>query len=290
MVWLAFVVSCHLRPVEEQPVNQPAITALETSSDPWALADAAKALAKSQDRGDQAAIGRALAKRDFLDRIDTAEDYQGPSRHLRVAGVMKQLGENPSEAARETLVTLCNSDVYQEHPARVDLLIDALALVRPASPEAIAFWDRHSQVDDGFVNRTIAALSTNQSPPAIALFEKKVADPQFDPLDVTWWIQRYGLPMRNQVAYLQASQRLLAGPLNDELRAVLAESLFDFKPKIWFTPHDVPKCPDRALAGRPALELLEKLATYCLDHVPLTPDVTLKITAERTLLRERLDQ
>ena len=44
------------------------------------------------------------------------------------------------------------------------------------TPEVVAFWDAHSQPDDGFGNVTIAALIENGSPPALQLFVSKLLD------------------------------------------------------------------------------------------------------------------
>lgn len=269
-------------------MNNNLVKTLSTSEDPWELNDAAKALAKGSDPIGHAAVATALVSSHFLTNLDSEEEYAGDSRHLRLASLLKVLAENETQSAHEILLRASESSVFCDNPARIDLMIDALTFIRPAPPRAITFWDKYSQPEDGFVERTIRQISENGSDPAIALLEKKLTSRDFEEEDRAWWIRRHVLGLRDNVTMLNACMRMLQGSLEEALRPGLVEVLFDYQPKAWYRPHDVPAAPDRSNASREALELLYLIGQSAQAELELDPALDFRITDELKTIDETL--
>jgi hypothetical protein len=164
---------------------------------------------------------------------------------------------------------------------RADLLIEACAVIRPAPPEVVRFWDNHSQPDDGFSHLTIKAVVDNGSAPALVLLEKKMADSKHSEEDKTAWMRSRILTHRNDLPLLQTCERLLTAGLPAGLRPSLVEVLFDYRPAEWFSPAASFNPPDRRQASPEALAQLRKIGQLALKTVPLTE--RLKEMVEKTL-------
>lgn len=264
---------------------------LQTSEDPWELLDAAKSLARDKDEDGHAALAQAVCDERFLSHLDTEQDYEaGVSGDLRLVLVMKAVGDNAIASAIDVLAAASNSPTYLGHPFRIDALIDAWAEVRPSPPQAISFWERYSTIDDGFIERTLLQLSANGSDPALALLEKKLIDPKVDPNHRRYWIRRHAIPHRDNPAMLAAIQRMALGAIDPELRVNIVEIVFDYQPKAWYSPHDVPKLPSRALAKDPALKQILDIAEIAKAKLQLPPDLSAKVDAEVQIIKQRLGE
>jgi hypothetical protein len=224
-------------------------------------------LARSNEPADHASLLGKLQSEDFLKKLDGEKAYRGPARNLRLRPVLEALSKNPVPSARNALVTLAQTPSFYREPARADLLIKACAEVRPAPPEVIQFWDGHSQPDDGFTPLTVDALASNGSETAIALLEKKMADPRHGEEDKLDWMRSSILTHRDDFILLQGCERMLAGNLAPKLKVSLVEVLFDYRPAEWYRPSGVFGPPDRRLAGPPALAQLQKIGDYALKNM-----------------------
>jgi hypothetical protein len=265
---------------EVKQLNVEWIEVLRTSDDPGEIRDAAVALAQSEDPQDLHGVAGYLISGPFLDRLDSEADYDGPSRQLRLARVLKALADNPSPAARRSLILLTQSTDFVSNPVRVDVLIDIWAEVSDPPAEAVRFWDYFSQPDDGFVHRTINRLAYNGSPAAILLLEKKITEPTHSIEDRAYWARRYLIELRNDPFALEICQRMLSGPLEPEVAVAIVDSLFDYEPR-WYGSHDEPIVPERALASDVAIAKLVEIARYALANFEL--DERLKGKVEDTL-------
>ena len=180
----SFITTCFARPSsEEQTTAAKPIEILKISPEPNALKNAAQTLAASQRREDHAALKRFMADAKFLDRLNTHREYQiSGHKQLRLWAVLDLLSRNNAPSAHRVLVELTAEAAYNddEVPARADLLIQACARIRPAPSQVVAYWDKHCQPDDGHAPLTIKVLLENGSPPALALLERKMADPGHD--------------------------------------------------------------------------------------------------------------
>ena len=264
----------HARPfvITERRKPMPAadLNIMRTSRDPKALSAHARLLAQSVSENDHVELKRYLQSNEFLNRLDTQEQYQGPPRKLRVWEVLRELRENDTPPARKLLVELTQSREFTQEPSRVDLLIQATDLVRPAPTTLIEFWDRYSQPDDGYSHLTIDTVVANGSEPAMKLLEKKMLDPAHSVEDKTAWAVSSILIHRNDLLLLQTCDRLLKGGLSEELRPVLLEALFDYRPTEWYSPATLLMPPDRKNAAPEALLQLRETGRMALNSIRLT--------------------
>lgn len=228
--------------------------------------------ARSPLQEDQDVLLRFLRTEGFLTRLDSPQDYQQMEpRHLRLARIIKALMDNGSQAAQRTLLALTQSPTFTEDEGRVELLIEALVVIRPAPPEAIRFWDQYSQPDCPEVHMVMDALADNGSEPAISLFEKKMSTPGFEPEELVAWMRDPILRHRNDPLMLKACQRLLVGGLPEEIRTDLVEALYDYRPDHWYAADLKPQPPPRSSATKEARDLMRAICDYALEHVTLSP-------------------
>ena len=241
-----------------------------TSNEQKVLYADAVRLARSTRESDLARLKSQLTDFAFLRKLDLAEAYEGPSVRLRVAGVMQILAENTAPPARKVLVSLATSPAFLKHRARVELLILALVQIKPAPEEAVDFWEKHFQPEDGYSSVTIGALLDNGSEPAVALFERKMLDSSFPETEREYWLTVVVLQHRNDLPLLRVCVRLLDSRLDEHFRLLLIDVLFDYKPDDWYGAGYWYKPPPRNDATPEALEQLRALAQKALETQSLS--------------------
>ncbi len=205
------------------------IQILKSSNDGEELAAAALALARSGESADHRTLFEFLSSEAFLSRLDTAEEYEDLTRKLRLRRVLEALRDNNTAApsAHETLIKLVSGGAITGHELRCDILISMLAVVRPAPPAVVEFWDAHAQPDDGFTPLTIKAVIENGDETALVLLEKKMIDKTHDDRDKIGWMRSDILSHRNDAPLLRSCRRLLENAWNESLKVNLFEVLFD---------------------------------------------------------------
>jgi hypothetical protein len=257
-------------------------TVLMTSKNPDEVMSAATSLAGSAEVKDQSVLLGFLNVNANLAQLDTEQELsQSSPTSLRVARVMQVLMENSSPAAKGTLVGLARGGDFISRLAREELLVRALVAVRPAPPEAIKFWDAESQKKSLNLQITIPVLCDNGSEPAIRLLEKKLSDPQQEPIYRKAWMRRGVLSHRTDVPMLEGCLRMVTGDMSPEMKVALVEALCDYK-REWYLACLPPKAPVRALASKEAKELTRKICEYAIDKLTLAPEQRLAV--EKTLV------
>ena len=263
---------------------------LGSSSDPKALKTAAEHLAASRQPEDHAALKPFLADPAFLGRLNSPNDYDRlRPKHLRLWWILDVLSRNIAPSAHRVLVELTAMPAYNddEKPSCADLLIQACARIRPAPPEVVAYWDRHCRPDDGYASLTIEALLENSSPPALALLEKKMAEPGHEDDTKMTWMHKSILPRRNDLAVLQCCYRMLTGTLPSSLRSALVETLFDYRPNEWYTARSPVARPPRHLMTDPAKDELRKIGEFALKKMNLKEDLRKKVKKTLEEIKEK---
>ncbi|HJT88031.1 MAG TPA: hypothetical protein VJ732_09245 [Bryobacteraceae bacterium] len=221
----------------------------------------------SQSPADLNALLEALSSPSFLNRLDSQEEYLGPPDKLRLARVMRALTDNPT--GHPLLVALTAKRSFTSLEQRQDLLIRALAGVRPAPEAAVRFWERNSTPDAVYLQVTIDALADNSSQPALALLEKRLADPRYDPDEKVAWMRDPVLRHRGDLEMLRICERLLAGRLPAALRPDLVEALCDYRPE-WYLSERPPRPPAIATFTPEARAELRKICQLALQQVKLS--------------------
>lgn len=262
-------------------VQQADLNVLAKSGEGKALSAHARLLAQSVRKEDHDELSKWLQDQEFLNRLDAKEQYQGPPRKLRLWEVLRELKQNTAPSAHLVLLKLTQNSGFLQEVARIDLLIQASAVIRPAPLNLIEFWDRHSQPEDGFSHLTIEAIVENGTAPALDLLEKKMRDPAHSDEDKNAWMITSILTHRNDLLLLQTCENLLREGLSVELRPSLVEALFDYRPTEWYSPATLLVPPKRARASREALKQSRKLGAQALSDVNLNE--TQRNAVERAL-------
>jgi hypothetical protein len=239
-------------------------------NDPKQILNTALGLARSPDAAGHKQLQSQLIDPNYLSSLDSDAEYRQTGMRLRIAKVLQALGGNPAPSAAAMLLHLAGNEQFLAEPVRVDFLIRYSSGIRPAPPQLVAFWDKHSQPEDGFTPLTIEALTTNGSEPALALLEKKLADPSHPDDDKQFWMRSYMLPHRNEAPLLRTVERLLTKTLADRLKPDLVEAMFDYQPDQWYSEHTIVKQPDRRLATPEAQSLMRRIGLMSLKDIPLT--------------------
>jgi hypothetical protein len=250
---------------------------LDTEREPRPLTRVAVAFANSDAPEDHDVLVRKLQSTAFLERIDEPEHYEGTFSDLRLGRVLHALTRNPSPSARQAIVRLTAAGPFQQHVFRIQLLIRALAAVRPSPPDAIEYWDRVSAPGSPVAFDVIQALCENQSAPAMQLFESKLAEPRHDFHERVDWLRSIVLPRRRDLPVLTSCARLLNGPMEAALKPRVVETLFQYKPDSWYVLCEPPKPPGDVALPDAVSTLLERIARYSLEHVELDPGLRIAV-------------
>jgi len=228
--------------------------------------------AQSDDAKRHAGLLANLKTAAFLRTLDSAADYAEAARlHLHVDQVVEALARNPAPSAQSAFLALIANPAYLAEDDRVTGLIRASSNVRPAPAALVRFWGRYSRHDDGFTPITIDALVNNGSAPAIALLERKFADPSHPDDDKVAWMHSSILTHRNDLQLLLGCERMLRSTLKKKLRPQLVETLFDYLPGEWFRPAVSYSPPELGAASPEALTQLVRIGDYALKSVALSP-------------------
>jgi hypothetical protein len=245
---------------------------LATSLDRRELKNAAVLLASSDLPADHEVLGRYLASGEFLGRLDGPEDYAGSTAGLRLSRVMETLEENRLPSTDGVLLGLIAAPEYQGHVLRMLLLVRALREVRPSPPEAVRYWDGKSASGSPLAQDVVEALCVNGSEPALALLERKFADPGHASSQKVFWMRKFILPRRNDLPLLSTCERMVTGSLPPDLRPALVEALFDYQPSKWYRGCEPPKPPPRSEAIETAKQAFRRIGEDALRNIPLTEE------------------
>jgi len=230
---------------------------LRESHDRDALLGAATTLVASEDSSALFALLTPLSDREFLSRLDDTADPSVDMDNLMV--VFRELAQHHIPQTERVCEILYREPDFGENPARLNLLLVALAAVRPTSPEAAAVFKTTSL--EGYASVNGPLLVQNESPLALQVFEELIAE---DGLDVDTKIDllhRSVLPRRTSLPVVEMCARLLDRALPAEVTDAIVETLFHHHSKRWFGPVMSPPLPPPwDLATTPALELLIALA------------------------------
>ncbi|OKY76435.1 MAG: hypothetical protein BM485_04150 [Desulfobulbaceae bacterium DB1] len=238
-------------------------------------------LARSMRAEDHAELLARLTSPDFLAELDDETAYSGRPERLRLRRIMDELTRNPLAGARQVLVALTTSRVFMAEDARIDLLIAASSVIKPPPPEVVRFWDAHWQPDDGFSNLTVAAVVKNGDEAAVALLEKKMANPDFDMEEKLHWLHGPLLSHRLDLPLLQSCERMLLTGLPADLEVKLVETLFDYRPREWYLPSIPYNPPLLETAGEAVLLQVQKIGVMARERFAL--DARLEARVKMTL-------
>ena len=242
---------------------------LTSSQDPRELYRAAETLLESSDPADHARLLRLLSDEGFLSRLDSTEDYERGTRFLRISRLIEAMRESESASVRLILDGLTQKPGFLANETRVELLIEASDVLRPASPAVVRFWDTYCQGDDWTNGMVATTMADNASPPAIDLLEAKFAAGGFEDEEKVWWMRTAVLTHRHDLPMLQACRRLLAESLPQQLRPDMVAVLFDYRPDEWHGPDDGYPPPSPETLNAQGRQLLREIGRQALEQVEM---------------------
>lgn len=252
----------------------PHLEILRESNDPERLAESVAALAAAGEREAILELGRLLGQAEFLDRLDPPE---GPM--IQLPAVLRAFAEHPSETTARVCEGLYAAPDFVAVPARINLLLGALAAVRPMRPGALEIFRTTSA--EGFAEVNAPLLLENESVPALQVFGEIVARDWVESYVKVDLVHRAVLPRRARVPVIQICARLLQLELPAEVRVAIIETLFDYHSRPWFGPAMYPpKPPPWNSASTEALNLLIALADRILAG-PLEDSLRAPVQATR---------
>jgi len=275
------------QPRKEMVMADNSDSTLGTTTDPDELYVAAGSLVESSRAADHEQLRQWLSQESFLSRLDSPERYEEGVRYLRISRLIKAMRKSETPGVRQILVDLTKQKEFLANETRVELLIWASVVLRPAAPEVVQFWDTYCQTDDGTNGLVAKAMADNGSQPAIDLLEKKFAAQGFEPDEKIWWMRTAVLIHRHDVPLLKACQRLLTGPLSEDLRPELVAVLFDYKPSEWHGPDGAYQPPEPELLDAEGRHLLEAIGRHALEHVRLSENLKKVVQAKVTAFSQQ---
>lgn len=278
--WLVAIATCLMA----QTTNlSRQVAALDSQRNPARLEAAAVAIAVSGDATAIYKLASHLGQRTFLRRLDPGQPEQSDGEHL--LRIFLALADHPNAATEALCIALARNPEFVSVSWRLNLLLNALAAVRPTSAEAATIFRETS--DSRYVGVNGPLLARNGSPNALAVLEEIFADESLEADARVDLAHRSLLPVRTNAAVVAMCARLLTRRLDScRVRLAIAESLFDYQPRAWFgVAMDQPVPPDWKLADEPARAALRSLGNTLLGQ-PDVPD-SLRATIRTTLEKLR---
>ncbi len=201
-------------------------------------------LAQSPESAQHRPLRSSLAKEEVLYQLDS-RDYDAPVKQMRIATLLFTLMDNPSAAAQQTLDSLTQSPVFMQDENYQELLIQALAIVRPATSGVVEYWRPHVRAGALFRHYAVDAICLNGTDPAAELLESVFLNPKHEVADITIWMRDPLLKNRHNMPLLRMSKRLLdAKEFPVKHKFLLLEGLYQYKPDEWYVTCTQPQPPE----------------------------------------------
>lgn len=263
------------------------IRILRQSADQQEVTAAAIALAGAEDAQAIHAVGELLASQEGLARLD---DLSDPSvETLNLQQVFRALADHPTEATGRLCEELFAAEQFRTLPARVNMLLAALAALQPTSARGAEVL--RAAIGEGYAEVVAPLLLRNASPLSLEVFEELIRSDQIEAYVKVDILHRALLPTRYKLPVLVMCERLLEASLPVEVRAALIETLFDYQSRRWFGPAMYPPKPlDWEFASTEALRALVALGSRLLGEqldTPLRSGIQGTLNGVEALLRTR---
>lgn len=240
------------------------VASLDTQRDPARLEAAAVAIASSGNAEAIDKLAKHLRQQAFLGRLDPGQ--HGESDRDRLLHIFRALADHPNAATEALCVALARNAEFTSMPERLNLLLNALAAVRPMSKEAAAIFRETSR--SGYLEVNGPLLARNTSPVALKVLEELFSDESLRTEQRVDMAHRSLLPLRTTPAIVSMCGRVTGSPLvSRQVRAAIAETLFDYQARKWFgVARNQPTPPEWKSANEPARNALRSLGKTLLSQ------------------------
>lgn len=224
-----------------------------TAKDPVIVARSLVTLARSGNPKSLTTAQKALIDGTLGKAIIAAPD----GRRCLLPAVLRALAEN--SLGQFTFVGLIQAKAWNDDGDLTDELLRATGALESAPADVVAFWNKYSKPEDGYINLTTMALLENGAPEALELFEGLIKDPKHDVETRRAWLHGTFIERRHDEALLAMVQRLLASKLPAKLVTGLGEAVFDYRQR-WYGTCPGPKPPAAAKYTPAARALVKQIA------------------------------
>jgi hypothetical protein len=209
----------------------------------------------------------------------------GDIHNMNVWRPLRSLMQNDSEIARETIRVLCESAVFRQSAARVDLLIDATAGVRPPTQRVVKFWRAYQAPEKQHYNRIIPAVLQNGHAEALEYYKEAFAIPGVTPQRRASLQRRHLLPRRLLAEHAACADSIIRDEARArEVRIEVAEAVFAYREE-WYAPHARVDPPAWASASPEVAAKLVALADYVLETLKPDEPLPTEVKAAREQLK-----
>ena len=228
------------------------------------LEAASVAIAASTNATEMADLARHIGQRQYLQRLDPDNGV------TRLGHIFRVLAEHPSPSTESLCIEVAGSSEFNELPARMNFLLNALASVRPMSEPAARIFRSYGR--SGFLEVEGPLLATNASPRALDVLAEFFKD---DSLDVAQRVSmaHWGiLPNRTNPDVVEMCGRVLRAGVSRDVEIAILESLYDYQPRQWFSLRAGQPSPSRWNTASPAArDKLRSLAASRISRADLPP-------------------
>lgn len=280
---------------KEKPLElKEAVAIMEKSKDQDQLLKAALALAQSKDPKALDSLVEFLKQPAFLLRLDSKDDYDFRYSKLRIEKVLAAIAKIGTQKAEEALIVLGKDQGFFKGPGwdkRMRLLVNSTSEIRNPSEKLLDFLDSLDKFDDSLWNSIVKALARMRSSEASKRVVKRFSSREFDVGDKLGFCLVM-LTLRDDPTILPVFRKLLSSEIKEEeLRERIVLTLFDYRPRDWFSPSSVnpPKPPPREQASAEVLKELLELAELALKF-GVSDDAKQSVQKAQKEIKEILDK
>ena len=118
---------------------------------------------------------------------------------------------------------------------------------------------------------TIKTICDNGSLPALALLERKMADPRLEDEDKVIWMRGPMLEHRHEILMLQSIGRMLNGGITPPLRPDLVDAVASYRRGEWYLACEPPKPQPRVTMADDAKKFLRSMLRWAKQSIELNP-------------------
>jgi hypothetical protein len=231
------------------------------------VATAAVRIAGSDDPGALRELGRLLASRPFLARLDDLDAPQAATFNVR--RVFLALAARPSQSTEAVCLQAATSTDFIDDPARTRYALEALAAVQPMSPGGEALFRRMNE--QGFFAFDGPLLAANGSDRAVSVLESMLADRSQSVVERVALAREAIVPNRIKRSVVDMVDRLRKHGIETELLLALAECIFEYRPDEWYGKRrNPPQAPSWSAATQEARQAVIALGRRLLERNDLS--------------------
>ena len=225
------------------------------------LAQQLQGWAASPRPEDHQLLRDALAQPATLDRLDppSARDRLRPM-DLQLARILDRLHPTTPPAIA-TLGHLVQLQLFTDDQTRSGLLVRAHGFPGELAGESLRFLQARAKAGSVDVELAVEALCHNGSGPALDVIGRILQDPEHPMPNRLDWIHRHLLGLRRTVPFLQRAEAwIFDAGFERGIRAALAETLFEYRPKEWYrSTEGIPRPPAEEGGSEEVRTLLQRI-------------------------------